>query len=118
VHNGPMDETIVRSVLREEREAALARIRAMTAELQEIVDGSENANSDDEHDPEGSTIAFERAQVASLLADAKRYVEDLDRAMARLDSGKYSICEMCGEQIAPERLQARPAATRCINCAV
>jgi DnaK suppressor protein len=112
-----MDEARVRSSLYAEREVTLARIRAMTTELQAIVDGSQDANSDDEHDPEGSTIAYERAQVASLLNEAKNYLDDLEQALLRLDSGRYSICDICGEQIAPERLQARPATTRCIQCA-
>jgi DnaK suppressor protein len=112
-----VDESVVRRALDAEREAAFARISAMTSELQGIVDGLENANGDDEHDPEGSTIAYERAQVASLLDEAKNHLADLDQALVRLDSGRYSICEMCGEHIAPERLRARPATTKCIRCA-
>ncbi|MEU1076172.1 MULTISPECIES: TraR/DksA C4-type zinc finger protein [unclassified Streptomyces] len=72
---------------------------------------------DDEHDPEGGTTAFERAHVASLMAAAREHLEELDRALERLEHGQYGRCEVCGETIPPERLEIRPAATRCVGCA-
>ncbi|HET9141946.1 TraR/DksA family transcriptional regulator [Actinophytocola sp.] len=72
---------------------------------------------DDEHDPEGVTVAFERAQVAGLLAVATEELEALDAAVARIDAGTYGVCQRCGQPIAPERLEALPAATTCIRCA-
>ena len=89
----------------------------MTTEFDEIVAGSADSNADDEHDPEGSTIAFERAKTAALLQEARAYLEELDRAAARLDTGTYWTCERCGERVAPERLAARPATRTCIACA-
>jgi DnaK suppressor protein len=73
--------------------------------------------TDDEHDPEGTTIAFERAQVSALLDRARQRVVELDEALARLDDGSYGRCVGCGRPIAPERLEARPAARACIDCA-
>jgi RNA polymerase-binding transcription factor DksA len=93
------------------------RIGAMTAEFDEIVSGSADSNADDEHDPEGSTIAFERAQTAALLEDARGYLEELDGAAARLDAGSYWTCARCGGPIAAARLMARPATQTCIACA-
>ena len=83
-----MDESATRDVLDVERAATLARIRAMRADLDAIVDANANANTDDEHDPEGSTIAYERAQVAALLAGAQSNLGDLDCALARALSGR------------------------------
>jgi DnaK suppressor protein len=73
--------------------------------------------TDDEHDPEGTTIAFERAQVTALLERARRRVADLDDALLRLEAGDYGLCESCGGGIAPERLEARPSARTCMACA-
>jgi RNA polymerase-binding transcription factor DksA len=112
-----MEEAIVRDRLGAERETTLARIGAMIAEFQEIVAGTTDSNSDDEHDPEGSTIAFERAQIAALLLEARAYLGDLDRALERLDAGSYWTCDRCGRPIARERLAARPATQTCIECA-
>ncbi len=109
--------TTVREVLRAERQTTLARIGALTGELDDIVTASAGSNIDDEHDPEGSTIAFERAQIATLLREARAYLGELDRASARLEAGGYWACERCGGPIAEERLAARPAARTCVGCA-
>jgi RNA polymerase-binding transcription factor DksA len=107
----------VRELLCEERETTLARIGAMTGEFDEIVSATAGANVDDEHDPEGSTIAFERARIANLASEARAYLAELERATARLEAGSYWICERCGGPIADERLAARPATRSCIRCA-
>ena len=112
-----MDEATIRDALRAERVSALLRIAAITSEFDGIVQDSLHANADDEHDPEGSTIAYERAQVAALLAGAQSALDDLDHALARLSAGSYSVCEECGRQISPERLAALPAGRTCFACA-
>ncbi len=112
-----MDESAIHDVLNVERAEILARIRALQADLDAIVAASANANTDDEHDPEGSTIAYERAQVAALLARAQSNLGDLDCAVARLSAGGYSVCERCHSQISAERLAALPAGRTCFDCA-
>ena len=89
----------------------------MTAEFEGVVAASRSSNADDEHDPEGATIAFERQQVAALLDQARRRLADVEAALERRAAGSYGICETCGRPIAPERLTARPAARTCIDCA-
>ena len=78
---------------------------------------SRDTNADDEHDPEGATIAFERQQIVALLDDARAAVTRLEEALGRLERGDYAVCERCGGPIAPARLEARPGATTCIACA-
>ena len=86
-------------------------------ELSDLFEASRASNADDEHDPEGATIAFERQQVAALLESARRRLADVDAALARRAEGRYGICEGCGRPIAPERLAVRPSARTCIDCA-
>jgi DnaK suppressor protein len=112
-----MDESSIRDMLNVERAANLDRIRAMQADLDAIVAVSANANSDDEHDPEGSTIAYERAQVAALLDGAQSNLGDIDYALKRLAAGTYWVCERCDSQISAERLAALPAGRICFDCA-
>ncbi|MGY1662755.1 TraR/DksA family transcriptional regulator [Geodermatophilus sp. SYSU D00705] len=100
-----------------ERAAVLAQIAALTAEFDAVVAASRSSNADDEHDPEGATIAFERQQVAALLDAARRRLADVDAALTRRAAGDYGTCESCGRPIAPERLAARPSARTCIDCA-
>jgi DnaK suppressor protein len=99
-----------------ERAAALRQIEALTREFDEVV-AAARANADDEHDPEGATIAFERQQVVALLEQARRRLADAEAAVRAVESGLYGICETCGRPIAAERLAARPAARTCIDCA-
>jgi len=75
------------------------------------------ANSDDEHDPEGPTIAFERAHITAMIEQNTHRLAELDGAINRLDEGGYGICESCGAPIGAERLAARPAAKTCVSCA-
>ncbi|MCW2620795.1 MAG: Zinc finger, DksA/TraR C4-type [Frankiales bacterium] len=103
--------------LETEREQTLAQIEAMTRDLEAMMQASESSNADDEHDPEGATIAFERAQTQALLDQAHRRLGDLDAALARLGTAAYGLCEVCGQQIGAERLEARPSARTCIGCA-
>jgi RNA polymerase-binding protein DksA len=100
-----------------ERAAAQAHIEALTREFDSFVAASQASNADDEHDPEGATIAFERQQVVAVLDQARRRLADVEAALARREAGTYGICETCGRPIAPERLAARPAARDCIDCA-
>ena len=103
--------------LAEEYAAALAQIDALTREFDEVVAASRSSNADDEHDPEGATIAFERQQVVALLEQARQRLSDVEAALARRAAGTYGSCENCGRPISPERLAARPAARTCIACA-
>jgi RNA polymerase-binding transcription factor DksA len=99
------------------RRETLAQIAALTREFDEVVAASRSSNADDEHDPEGATIAFERQQVAALLEQAGRRLADVDEALARAAAGDFGTCADCGGPIAPERLAARPHARTCITCA-
>ena len=109
--------TAVRERIGAERRRTHERIAALEAQFDDIVESSADAVRDDEHDPEGATIAFERAQVASLLTAARAEVAALDRAVSRLDGEGAGRCHRCGRPIGVERLLARPSSTLCIACA-
>ncbi|MGU3431715.1 TraR/DksA family transcriptional regulator [Actinomycetes bacterium M1A6_2h] len=100
--------------LRDQRRVVTLRIASLTAQHAAILEGSRLTTDDDEHDPEGSTIAFERATVASLLKDAQQELRELDAADRRVADGTYGVCEVCGEPIADARLEALPTARTCI----
>jgi DnaK suppressor protein len=110
--NGP------RSRLNTDRDQALDQVAQLEREFASIVastsDGS--AGGDDEHDPEGATVAFERQHVAALLDRARAHLAEIDAAAGKLDSGVYEICDICGGPIGAERLAARPAALSCVRC--
>ena len=99
------------------RERALERVAALEREFAGLAEAASSAGTDDEHDPEGATLAFERQHTAALLEAAREQVEALDAALGRLAAGRSGICDRCGRPIGEDRLAARPAATACIQCA-
>ena len=104
-------------LLAAERRQALQRLAGLTRDFDTVVAASRDTNADDEHDPEGATIAFERSQIGALARQARHHLDEIDAAVARLEAGTYGTCEQCGTPIDEERLAARPAARTCIRCA-
>ncbi|MDM7829812.1 TraR/DksA family transcriptional regulator [Cellulomonas edaphi] len=109
-----MDPNEARALLAALREEALDRARGLRASKTDLVDAARDANVDDEHDPEGATIAFERAQVDALAGDVARRLAEIDAAERRVDEGTYGLCAVDGVPIDPDRLRARPTATTCL----
>ena len=110
-----MDEA--RDWLAAEREETLGRLLRLTDDYDSVVVASRDTNADDEHDPEGATIAFERSQIGALVLQARQHLAEIDAAAERLDAGRYGVCERCGGPIGEGRLAARPVARTCIRCA-
>lgn len=102
--------------LRRQRRAASARLATLSHAFDEMVAASRDSNADDEHDPEGTTIAFERSQLSALVAQNREQLVEIDNAIDRVRSGTYGICEHCVQPISTERLAARPVARLCIGC--
>jgi RNA polymerase-binding protein DksA len=105
------------AALEDLRRSTTDRLAALTGDYAGIVEASKDSNADDEHDPEGSTIAFERSQVGTLVEDARQRLAEIEAARARLAEGSYGSCEQCGRPIGEGRLEARPTARKCIDCA-
>ena len=105
-----------REWLEEERRRTEQRLAALTSDYDGVIAASRDTNADDEHDPEGATIAFERSQVAALVTQAREQLDEIAAALTRLDDGSYGICDRCGATIPPERLEARPSSVLCVPC--
>lgn len=66
---------------------------------------------------DGTTEAVERLATTATAKSLAATIEDIDRALERIDTGDYGICDTCGSDIPPQRLEALPATTRCVGCA-
>jgi RNA polymerase-binding transcription factor DksA len=104
-------------LLRAERASTVRLLDSLTRQVAGIVEASAWTGNDDEHDPEGSTVAYERAQAQGLLRQAQADLEALDSAEERLRDGTYGTCLRCGRPIGAPRLEALPATVTCISCA-
>lgn len=105
------------ALLASEVASTRGRLASLERELTSIIEGADTANIDDEHDPEGSTIAYERAMVIAMIDAARTELDELERAQEALHERGFGTCRACGRPIGVERLQARPASTTCVECA-
>lgn len=104
-----------RILLEEERERKVALLPALRADIASANAARQDSNVDDEHDPEGSTIAFELSQASALLKQSSAGLDQVDAALARIAEGTYGTCALCGDAIAEGRLEARPWTPFCIR---
>lgn len=70
----------------------------------------------DNHPAEMASETFEREKDFSMLGTIRLYLRKIDNALARMDAGRYGICERCGAEIDRERLEAMPMTTLCVAC--
>ncbi len=103
--------------VKEKMEADLLRFKEQLAQIRDM--------SSEENRREGSPYgkkeeeAAETAEIENRWALEKRVLEQIteyENALKKFEKGNYGICEMCGQQIAPERLEAVPHAKLCISC--
>jgi RNA polymerase-binding transcription factor DksA len=107
----PADASTVdhRALLEEERNDLLAK-------LEELGLGGAGLTYDSNF-ADSSQVTAERGEVEALAATLRETLQGVERALAKLSDGAYGACEDCGQPIDPLRLEAKPAARYCINCA-
>jgi DnaK suppressor protein len=106
--------------------------RALLEERRRLVDAiaylhSENPGSMEEESGEEAGIDNHLGDLATITLDREidytleetdeRVLKAVDAALGRIDEGTYGTCSSCGKPISPERLEARPWAELCIDCA-
>jgi RNA polymerase-binding transcription factor DksA len=111
-----VDVDAARAALEAERESSSRLLLSLTRDFDGIVEASADSNADDEHDPEGATIAFERSQVSTMVEQVRGRLVEIDAALERVRAGTYGVCERCGTTIPDGRLEARPVARFCVPC--
>lgn len=110
------EHTALRALVVAEQDRTAAQLAALVRTFDELVAAADLEPPDDEHDPDGTT-AYERAQVSSLIDQARTNMADLARVLDRLDAGTALRCTSCGGPIPVERLLAVPTTTHCVTCA-
>jgi DnaK suppressor protein len=98
-----------RALLEEER-------RDLQAKLQELGVGGDGLTYDSNF-ADSSQVTAERGEVEALAGQLREALAGVERALNKLTGGSYGTCEDCGRPIDPLRLEAKPAASYCINCA-
>jgi DnaK suppressor protein len=99
------------------RTEVLGRLNLAGAELDQLKSARTDSTADDEHDPEGSTLAMDWSRIVGLTDAASARLDEIDTALERVSAGTYGFCLNCGKPIGDARLEALPAAELCIVCA-
>ena len=86
-------------------------------QLAELGHGGEGGLTYDPNFADSSQVTAERGEADALAAKLLETLTEVDEALAKLEKGTYGICEQCGKEIPPARLEAKPAARYCIDCA-
>jgi RNA polymerase-binding protein DksA len=106
------------------RKRLLERRRALLAEIREEMEDGEGENAQrlrdryDDLDPHDDRALGDWVRDVGIAQSARDLAElhDVEAALARIAEGGYGECIDCGEKIARARLEASPAAQRCIAC--
>jgi DnaK suppressor protein len=114
-----VDTEHFRELLQDKRRAVVEALEylhnenpgSLEDETGELVSGSA-----DQHMADTATETVDREIDYTLEESDGRLLTAIDEALARIDAGTYGVCVNCGAQIAPERLEAMPWATLCIEC--
>ncbi len=100
--------------LRRELEAEKAKLSRRLADLGY---GGSSSLSFDHNFADSSQVTAERAEVEALATSLQESLGEVEDALRKMDAGTYGTCEACGQPIAPARLEAKPTARLCIECA-
>jgi DnaK suppressor protein len=109
--------TKLRGRLTEDREATATLIARLVSDIDSFQISAKDSVADDEHDPEGPTLAFERSQAAAILEQTRTHFSQIESALVRLEEGSYGMCTTCHRAIPVARLDVRPYSTQCVTCA-
>jgi DnaK suppressor protein len=99
----------LRAALEQERSDLRERLGEMG-----MLSGGE---SFDQNFADSSQVTAERGEVEALAGNLRESLNDVEAALVKLDNGTFGTCEGCGQPIAPARLEAKPAARLCMDCA-
>jgi RNA polymerase-binding protein DksA len=90
--------------------------QVLVSQLDELDVEGENHDFD-ENFADSAKVAAEQGETRALAGSLRDQLDDVDRALAKLDAGTYGVCENCQQPIGEARLEAMPATRFCINCA-
>ena len=104
----PSVETSARDELTLERARLLGQVEGLEQ-------GTGSSPDFDDNFADSGQVAAEQGENKSLAAQLRTELDEVERALAKLDDGSYGKCETCGQPIAEPRLEAMPATRYCID---
>ncbi len=106
-----------RALLLEERATYVHQAEELKAQADSLALEHEPGDVQfDEEGGEGGTSNVDRELDLVLSGQARAAIEEIDRALSKIDAGTYGRCEQCGRDIPEARLEALPHAALCVAC--
>jgi DnaK suppressor protein len=103
------------SVTPSSRERLESERAALASQVASLTPGSSASPEFDEGFADSGQVAAEQGENKVLASQLRSELDEVERALAKLDDGTYGACETCGQPIAPARLEAMPQARFCID---
>ncbi len=111
-----VDIDAARSALQAERRRLVSAVAYLGRPEEGTEEEPENDNGGEGNHPADSATTLEDRELDEGLKEGdEAQIEQIDRALARIEAGTYGTCERCGREIGAERLAALPWATLCID---
>jgi len=111
--------------IRATKKRLLAEKERLEQELHEIVERT-SLSSDveqvtemstyDDHPADLASETFEREKDLALESNIQDLLGKVDTALEKIEDNTYGLCDSCGIEINPNRLEALPWASLCLNC--
>jgi DnaK suppressor protein len=108
--------TRLHKTLEDERGRLAQELEEMERDGHEALSDASGENNYRDHMADQGTATFSRELDMTLVDNTRHLLGQVERALERIDTGEYGSCTRCGKAIAPERLDAVPAAELCIAC--
>ena len=104
----------LRSRLESERKRLLEELEQLEASLRSTEERREGSPFGKRE--EGATESFEFEKQLALEKQIRDHLADVEHALSKFEKGTYGLCDVCGQPIAPARLEALPQANLCVDC--
>lgn len=111
-----IDTEHFKQLLLGERQRAQEALERLQREDEGQLEDEQEEIQSDNHLGDMATSMYDRELDYTLEENVERVLGEIDAALGRIENGTYGVCENGGEQIPPERLEAIPWTTLCIDC--
>jgi len=108
-----VDFELLRHRLEDERERLIERLETRCQAVGQQQDGNGHKSED-----EVATESLDSWRQMALEKGLRVQMADIEYALHKLEEGTYGLCDICGQPIAPERLEALPWANLCYRCKI
>ncbi len=111
-----MDTEYFRKLLVDERERVSSTVENLHESNSRSFEEETEEETYDNHLADSATATLNREIDSTLEENSGHVLVGIDEALDRIENGTFGTCARCGKQIAEDRLEALPYATRCIDC--